>query len=323
MVTRAQKLSLFFALAMHVFFGWVAWGNDMWPIASFFSGIPVALILAMSWGSVIACLVTRVRRARLGLVAPLALTFWVLWPSPGGIYAYHSELPTLKVLSWNMEEERGDEEAKFRWIAAQNADIVALQDTEARSRPSLNPRIAKALPGYAFVGSADRGIYVRGRVLKDISRSAAIPHHRREVPMALVETPIGPVQIGTIHLVHGMDPRWILRRQNVWERLNVGQDWRNQQLEVALSGLKQDGTPTILCGDFNMQPFGDQNQRLRARFQDAGRISELHGTWKDTISLFRIDRIWATHDLNVILRESHRRPDSDHHAVITTFQPKN
>ena len=110
--------------------------------------------------------------------------------------------------------------------------------------------------------------------------------------------------------------------KSVVSKLIKGFKIRPKNIEILLKKLPDDGTPIIICGDFNDTPMSyTYNQILNAGLKDAF-ITASRGigkTYCGALPLLRIDYFWYNDHIEVINYKRIKQTTSDHYPLTLTF----
>jgi endonuclease/exonuclease/phosphatase (EEP) superfamily protein YafD len=166
--------------------------------------------------------------------------------------------PVLTVLTYNLNYGIAGDEATIAAILERDADLVFLQETNARWRAALEPRLAGRYPGRVWLdGPAASGLAVLSRqpltAQKLDNPTGWFPALR-----VVTGTPLGPVQTLCVHLHPPVseDGSWVKGY------LSTG-GVRRAEIDHFLAALDPK-LPTLVAGDFNEGPSGEALQRLEA-----------------------------------------------------------
>ena len=260
-------------------------------------GVVVILLLLRLWPAVLLGIVT------LGL---LALAIWPQWMPDRGTAVAGG--PTLSLYSANVLWENNDVPAIAASVRAANADVVIL--IELGNGPA--ERIEQILAAYPHrVGSP-----AIGRGGKPARSVIASRYPLTEIPDrpdglhavgAVVQTPLGPVNIVGVHLTRP----WPFRYQ-----------WGQISQTMALAEVRRDLTgPVIVAGDFNAVSGARIGRQVQAQ---VGVIPApgFPGTWPTSIPSFAgitIDQVYRSPDLALLERRLGLANGSDHRPVVTRF----
>ena len=245
--------------------------------------------------------------AGLAVTALLALAVWPQWLPRGGSLAREGA-PTLTLYSANLWAWNTDVEAIARSVHDANADIVIL--VELGDAPAA--RLDRVLAGYphrVLNARVDRPSGAARAAIASRYPLTVIPDRPDGLVSvaALVQTPLGPVNIIGAHLTRP----WPFQPQ----RSQIHQ-------AAALAAIRSDMTgPVIAAGDFNSVSSARIGRQIQA---EAGLIPApgWPGTWPSAAPSavgITIDQVWRSPDLALLERKLGRKTGSDHRPVITRF----
>lgn len=202
----------------------------------------------------------------------------------------------LRVISQNVQAENPDTVATVRNLAAQNADLVALQEFTPTQRTS----ITDTLSGYRYHYAIQTvGLWSKYPISNQRAMSLGFSWARAF--RADVATPSGTVRV---YVVHMASVRW-----------NEFAD-RNLMLANLSAVVRADPSQRIvMMGDFNAASTDPSFQELSAAAPEARGSSFGFGfTWPAGVGLIRLDHVLLrgvqTHEVSVLPANG-----SDHRAV--------
>jgi exodeoxyribonuclease-3 len=145
----------------------------------------------------------------------------------------------VKIATWNVNGIRAREAQVLEWIAAEQPDVVCLQELKAH-RDQV-PTSLTGLPGYWSYWHGERA-YSGVALLVSKARCAAEPrfeHPEFDHETRIVSADLGAVSVSSIYVPNG------------------GKDFaaKIRFLEAMIAHAEQharDGAPIILCGDMNV-----------------------------------------------------------------------
>lgn len=246
--------------------------------------------------------------AALALLAAAADRFSADWRGPS-LPALPAGGPGLRVVQFNAWKENADAAASVRWVLAQRADLVFLEEALPGS-----PVLAGLARKYPYRQScsppAGCSTLILSRVPPIASGGLAHgdPENRGALSAAWMRVPsrCGQVQAVVAHL----------SRPRPWP----GADRDLNELAGALDRLGR--SRTILAGDFNRTPWSFAMARQGARFGLA-RATHLVPTWPNRTAIGRalppllpLDHLYLSRDF--ASRSIRRGPEigSDHRPVV-------
>jgi len=270
-----------------------------------------APVLTAAIAGLALCLAMRLWPAALAgaaTVLVLLAAVWPQWTPPRGTPVAGS--PTLRVYSANVWARNTDVAAMRRSIVDADADIVIL--IEVGDVPAA--RIDALLAGYphrAIQGRVDRPTGpARSLIASRHPIRARLPEPPDGLSTvgAVVETPLGPINVFGVHLTRP----WPFQYQ-----------WGQITQVMALAGRRRAAPdlPVIAAGDFNSVSSARIGRQVKA---DMGLVPApgWPGTWPAILPPalgMTIDQAWRSPDLALTSRRLGRAIGSDHRPVITEF----
>jgi len=245
-----------------------------------------------------------------GLLASLLLfiAVWPQWMTPMGRAVPNQ--PVIRVYSANLYVRNTDVDAMRASIADADADIVVL--VEVGDAPS--DHIEDILAGYPHRVVMGRIEDPSGRALSIIASRYPIP---RRLPFyrdglstlgAVVETPLGPINVFAVHLTRP----WPYQYQ--WGQIT-------QVMALTERRAKAPTHSVIAAGDFNSV----SSARIGRQIQSDMKLLPapgFPGTWPSQLPSFAgmtIDQVYRSPDLALLSRNLGKPTGSDHYPVITEF----
>ena len=315
------------AAAIVVLATWIAPGDGgPYAILTIFSAHLAIAALAVS--AILA--LVRGRTVRLGLLVlavVMAARFggdWLSLPSTGGP-------PAFTVATWNMEWDVPGGPDAIEGLAAQDADVIAVQELTPEQAAAMEASSA-VTDRYPFrrlePGSTRTGIGLLSRFpLSDIAVETDPPSIRATV------SGDGSRDRITVLTAHPFSPRIRTRGPGPID-VPVGYDVSDRDRRIAEIRTRVDaaaalGAPVVLIGDLNTAPTEAADRDLTTGLLDAHvEIGEGPGwTWRPGLigpipaGVLRIDRILSTPDLVPVESRVVCRPVGDHCQVLAGFVP--
>lgn len=162
-------------------------------------------------------------------------------PTPG--------VPYITVTTFNVELHKFSDEETVAAVGATGADILALQETSAGWEEVLRARYSELYPYMAFEGEASGGLALLSRYpFEDLGVVDGLDGWHPAWHVA-VGSPMGRIQVLLVHL----RPPYSAR-SGVGGVFNV-EEAHLQEVQ-AFHDPCEEGTPTIVLGDFNEDPNG-------------------------------------------------------------------
>ncbi|MCC6748546.1 MAG: endonuclease/exonuclease/phosphatase family protein [Deltaproteobacteria bacterium] len=230
-------------------------------------------------------------------------------------------LPTLTVMTYNVNFGLAGDPAALEAIAGTHADVVFLQETTPAWEAALRQRLSRRFPEQRYRHSAGAG------GLAVLSRHPI--RHDRYIPSPLgwfpawrvvLETPVGPLQVLQLHLRPPVSDggSWV-------SGYFTTRDFRARELRHFASYLAPE-LPTLAVGDFNEGHDGRAVRALRGTgLQSAlAEFAPSATTWHWPTALgelrFTLDHILYSRDLDALDARVLSAGRSDHYPVVAVFQ---
>ena len=155
-------------------------------------------------------------------------------------------LPRVKLISWNTAKRVERAERQVAALLERRPDVVALQEVNRRSLPILMKGLEAGGLGYVRsavpMESTDTqaraiGVMIASRFpLSPVTDGLTLKSWPEKFVAAMVQSPLGPVEVNTVHVPPG--------RSHGWEKIRV--------FEAVFEALaKTSANHRLLCGDFN------------------------------------------------------------------------
>ena len=266
------------------------------------------LTLAGCIGGIALALLARRKQAGIGLaVLAVINTFIVLIASSYATPAVETTAGRdLKIETFNVYGANENLAEASKWLIAQNADIMVLEEMTSRSKPSPMPTLEAAFPHIYDCGCNDIIVASKRPWLKagGHTRTATLPS------WSWIE--LDDEKGGKLRVV-GMRPYYPYRSNEQ----AVHYSW----IENQLASIKQ---PMIVVGDFNLTPWSWKLQRLSHRTGLAR-----HGTWARSwpaqdnwpnIPAFLIDNVLTSPEIKAVSFKTGPGLGSDHLPIIATIR---
>ncbi len=238
----------------------------------------------------------------------LAIAVWPQWMPTRGTAA--TDTPIVRLYSANLWVFNTDVEAMRRSIVAADADILVL--VEVGDAPA--DRLDTLLAGYPHRTAVGRmrgpGDHAQSIVASRYPIVQRLPDRPDGLSAAgaVVETPIGPINVFAVHLTRP----WPYQYQ--WGQIT-------QVMALTQRRLAAPANPVIAAGDFNSVSTARIGKQIQA---DMNLIPApgWPGTWPSQAPAFAgitIDQVYRSPDLALITRRLGQPTGSDHRPVITEF----
>jgi endonuclease/exonuclease/phosphatase family metal-dependent hydrolase len=264
------------------------------------------------------------------------------------------EKNVVKVLSYNVmsfaykDHTKASPNKIIRYIAESNADIVCLQEYMVSSRPNLmnSEKVAKALPMYPYIAEVifsppENKRYQYG--LAVLSKYPITKSRRITFPSAYNGASIHEIIINgkKIILVNNHLESFKLTtedrskysdmitnisletfdglRGSIQQKLGQAFRIRAKQAETVAGEIrKANGSPVIVCGDFNDTPISYAHRTIQGSLSDAYSTSGFGpgASYNRNFFFFRIDHIFYSPGMKAYNCKVDTRVDlSDHYPV--------
>jgi endonuclease/exonuclease/phosphatase family metal-dependent hydrolase len=244
-------------------------------------------------------------------------------PAAGKQIVVPTRARDLRVATYNILGGRLGVDEVIAAIRSFDADLVALQEVDSRTRRSGRvdqPRVIAEALGME-VAFAEHRRFGGGRIgvallskhpLGNIER-IALPGGLLAALRADVTIAGTSVRTFVVHF-HPTDPRDSEARQK-------GMDLaRQREADAVLLLATRENIPTIVMGDFNARSNGLEYAAFSDHFEDA--CIDAGATWPATFPLVRIDYVWTSPAFERLDCPRFTPPASDHrpHAAETPSQ---
>lgn len=241
-----------------------------------------------------------------GTLLPTALLLVAVWPQWLPLASSPAVgAPTIRVYSANLWVRNTDLDAIAASIRQADADVVMLIELGDATAPHLDALVGSypyriASPRIDRPNGAVRSVIASRYPLKTLPRPVGV-----EAVGALASTPLGPINLVSIHLTRP----WPFEES--W-----GQISQTMALDQMVQGLTG---PVVVAGDFNSVSTARIGKQVRA---DIGLrpAPGFPGTWPSALPsplAITIDQIYASPDLAFVSRRIGKPTGSDHRPVVT------
>ncbi len=288
-------------------------------------------------------------KSRRTLLIPIVA---LLFSVPGFIKSYSfgdkkESVDTIKVMTYNVGVFRDYKvnvnsitkvkEKLANLIKEQDPDILCLQ--ESGSWPNNSALEFSKTIGYKYYkfNKTNGNSYFSKFPLEDIksfdnesvSKFADIKkvHINKDNSFYIVNCHLNSFGISLQEIEDINDPQGIVKDfetsgKSVVSKLTKGFRLRPKNIEILLNKLPDDGTPIIICGDFNDTPMSyTYNQMKNAGLKDAF-ITASRGigkTYCGALPLLRIDYFWYNDYIEVVDYNRIKQTTSDHYPLTLRF----
>ena len=285
---------------------------------------PVPTILSAGLG-------LRSRALLLGGLAAAAAFLATWWPlfaprhAPTSASGRDLTVMTLNVLADN--PKHGELAAA---IAAEDPDVVALQELEPDAAADHVGELAGRYPHHALVPETKRGAGVLSKYPLRAAEPLRLSEGGNWNQHLVVEAPLGRL---TLFNVHPAVPRLHAEGPGPFG-LPIVYDTARRSAEVARLVELVDGAdgPVIVTGDFNLSEYGRDYRLLQLRLGDAYRSAgggfghtfpragsfprNLPAPWP----VVRLDYVWHSPDLQPLAADVGPSGGSDHRSVVVRLE---
>jgi endonuclease/exonuclease/phosphatase family metal-dependent hydrolase len=209
-------------------------------------------------------------------------------------------------------------EGAMREVASLSPDVVLLQ--ESGDIPDRQATVARLFgSGYECVIGRDASVFVKGKILSSYNGQS-------NFTIARVRLSSGKeLDVVSLRL------RAPLARMDYW-RKECWQTYTQHRVEH-LQELRElwrrvnghrTGAPLVLGGDFNLVPDRTELEILGGELTDSFQVAGRgwYATALEGVSLFRIDKVWCSEQLDPKGTFSHESEPSDHRYVVAQFDWK-
>jgi endonuclease/exonuclease/phosphatase (EEP) superfamily protein YafD len=229
--------------------------------------------------------------ARLALGAAMFALPWAWLPAA---MAQSKDAPQIRVVSANVYLRNSDPSLLLAWADPSNTDLIVVHELRAAFAQKL--AVATQWPHQHLVphaGAYGMGLLSRWplRDVREVVGASGIPQLH-----ALVETPLGTIELIAVHPRLPMNPAW--------------QRTRNE----TLAALRPRGdAPALVIGDFNATPWSNAAPHL---VQGGWRwFGGVQPTWPHSAWGIPIDALWGQGAWAVTGREVGPPIGSDHRPI--------
>lgn len=225
--------------------------------------------------------------------------------------------PVLRLFTNNVFGLNYDMQRVARVIAAEDPDIVALQEYFPEQRHRLDPLLRPTYPYAAYCAGGKRA---------NLAIYSKLPFVQTEDG----DCPTDPA--GTKRTAHIL-ARFTLANGSSFSVLTSHLEWPipphrlQAQLPVLLPAIKNAPDPLLVVGDFNSTPWSHFQQQFA---EDAGLTRQTHGAptfpmrfwiagWRDTIPFLPLDQVMSRGDVAIHDIHTAAPTGSDHLPLVVTF----
>jgi endonuclease/exonuclease/phosphatase (EEP) superfamily protein YafD len=208
---------------------------------------------------------------------------------------------TLKIVQFNTWKNNQDQAATLRWIKAENADVVLVE--EGCGAPKVKDGLR---PQYRFRRTTGGRGFCEAMIFSKQEPVASEGFMERlgfPLVWAAFQGPGGPYVIAAVH--------------TTWPMPAGPQEWQSRMMARALAGLPKQRM--IIGGDFNSTPWSfalaRQDKRLGLERRSRGLTS-----WPTPLPVLPIDHLYAGPGWRTLTVRRGPALGSDHYPLIVTLQ---
>ena len=263
-----------------------------------------------------------------GLAA--AAAFLLTW---GDLFARRPDLapaagPGLTVMTLNVLARNPAHAELAAAVAAEDADLVALQELTSAAAAHLEAALGPRYPHRALQPAPESGAGVLSRHPLRDAEPIVLSDGEHQAQRLVVDAPGGPLTLVNLQLPI---PRFTWSERGLGPlHLPVGYDGepRSAELRRLLALVDRVDGPLLVVGDFNMTEYSLDYRRVQARLGDAYRAvgrgfghtfprlgavpARLPAPWP----VLRLDYVWHSPELRPLSARVGPSGGSDHHAVV-------
>ncbi|MDX2088445.1 MAG: endonuclease/exonuclease/phosphatase family protein [Kofleriaceae bacterium] len=224
--------------------------------------------------------------------------------------------PSLRVMTYNVNFANPDVRRTLDAIAAEDADVVLLQEIDEAWKKALQKRFEKAYPHRRFHlhARSPGGLGVLSKHPINVEDILPAPSGWFPASRLLIAAPFGVLQILNVHLRPAIDRGSWIRGYLTTPSIRLA------EIQAYTPKLAPK-VPTIIAGDFNEAPEGEAMAFLGSLgFVRAATTGPT--TWH--YELLEIDLDHVLLDGSLVAKDGVVRDAgaSDHRPVVVTVQPK-
>ena len=284
--------------------------------------IPISLLLLIlwrrHWKRNHQAKVAIIRGILSAVLAFASIIYLLQYRLPSGDYAH-----SMKVLSYNLYFRNTEYKTTIKWLLAQDADILALQEVTPRWGQELQTALSSRYP-YAKVlplkGTHGLAFFSKFPIQQD-----GIENNAYHLPIAqriVVATNAGDF---TFMNAHTASPAGAV--EGSWHKLPITLE-RNARLRAQQWDQLRlhEGERTIIMGDLNTHRWERLYHHMRVHYQEAHAAAgsgfglTFPNTHKLPYPVFRLDHILLRGPMTVEAAEVHYSGNSDHFPISATIR---
>ena len=255
------------------------------------------------------------------------------------IVSYNVGRFALSAKRLHLENRQACADSVFRFLRAQQADIICLQEFHWRDAGEIKARLAKEFPGYNaeyFVFTDRSGCYgnvtlsrfpSRGKGKLDFDKSSNLAiwseYDVDGTRMRVYNCHFQSYNISFSRILRALRSDYKQTVRDTEERMKASIILRPEQVNAVLNDIAGAPVPSVITGDFNDNPLSYTYRRLshgrKDSFVEAGKGSG--ATYALLRPFLRIDYILYPDAYHAVAHQVPHCRYSDHYPVIASIQP--
>lgn len=245
----------------------LAWLAGFHWVAELFSHFPMHYLAGASLAAATFLLTRRPRAAVLAALVA-ASNVVVAWPYTGGRPAPPPGDGGLTLIAWNLQYRNTDFDSAIEYLAGRRPDLLVLSEFTPRWGEALSV-LEELYPHRILLPQRNAwGLALYSRFPMSVREELRLVDASSANVRALVETPLGTLQVFGVHLASPTS-----RRAAALRNAQLAELGRRVREEASL--------PTLVVGDLNVSPFSPYFGKLLGAtgLADARRPFGPHVTW--------------------------------------------
>jgi vancomycin resistance protein VanJ len=263
-----------------------------WPVMLLVIAPPLVFLLPALWMGVLAL---RRRQPKITVLQIPVLVFWFAAFSgfcfpPAFAPRASSSSQTISTMTYNIRSGSLGIQKVVAILAAQNADVIFLQEAAAHGEYSDPvPILQAALKNYHVARHHQLTIFSKFPILEKSYRE--LPKHQVGILEARLDVHGKPLTALCAHFsnpLNGGPKNWLAE-------IPLMVAMRNAQADLLIHVASRASTPILVGGDFNTPPRGQLYRRLSSQFSDAFNTGGFGfgETFPAGFPIERIDYLWT------------------------------